>query len=244
MTAAMFGGFIKADTATTVIIGPFVDASDGVTPETGITLGAADSAELLKHGSATVVDISGNTFTAVTNADGLYSLSLTAANLDTEGRLSIFIDDSSVAESVRTDFMVVNANVFDSLFAATTTDYLQVDALQMNGQPTSAMVSSGNNALNADVTKINTNTAGASNLDVAARTMQTVTVGTGSTTTIIETGLTETTNDHYNGRRLVFATGNLAGQATDITDYNGASKQLTVTALTEAPANGDVAIIV
>jgi hypothetical protein len=240
----LFGGYLKADTATNVIIGAFVDKTDFITPETGITLAAADSAEVIKHGSGTVVDISGETMTAVTGADGLYSLALTAALTDTEGRLTVYIADVSECQPVRVDFIVVNANVFDSLFAPAATDYLQVDALQINGQATSAMLSTGNDALNADVQKINANETAADNLAIASRTMQPVTIGTGSTTTIFETGLTEATNDHYNGRRIAFATGLNAGLVTDITDYNGASKQLTCTAVPDAPANGDIAIII
>lgn len=62
-------------------------------------------------------------------------------------------------------------------------------------------------------------------------------------TTQATTNLTEATDDHYNGRYLVFRTGALAGQATDITDYDGTSKMLTFTALTEAPGNGDTFVI-
>lgn len=57
------------------------------------------------------------------------------------------------------------------------------------------------------------------------------------TTTAFSTDLTETTNDHYNGRSLTFTSGPLAGQRTTITDYNGTTKVVTVAALTEAPAN-------
>lgn len=63
-------------------------------------------------------------------------------------------------------------------------------------------------------------------------------------TTQMTTNLTEATDDHYNGRIVVFITGNLAGQATDITDYVGSSKRITMTALTESPANGDRFVIV
>lgn len=63
------------------------------------------------------------------------------------------------------------------------------------------------------------------------------------TATTITTNLTETTNDHYNGRMLTFVSGSLAGQQTEILDYNGTTKTLTVTAMTEAPANGNVFII-
>lgn len=62
-------------------------------------------------------------------------------------------------------------------------------------------------------------------------------------TTQMTTNLTEATNDHYNGRLITFLTGTLAGQQTDITDYDGTTKALTFTALTEAPANGDAFVI-
>ena len=65
-----------------------------------------------------------------------------------------------------------------------------------------------------------------------------------TTTAFAADGFTEATDDHYNGRVVVFTSGALAGQATDITDYTGASKTVTVTALTEAPADNDTFVIV
>ena len=65
----------------------------------------------------------------------------------------------------------------------------------------------------------------------------------GSSVTEIRTNLTEATNDHYNGRTITFLSGALAGQSSDITDYVGSTKYLTVTALTEAPANTDSFVI-
>ena len=56
--------------------------------------------------------------------------------------------------------------------------------------------------------------------------------------TEMTTDLTETTDDHYNGRVLIFTSGVLSGQATNITDYDGASKKLTFTALSDQPATG------
>lgn len=123
--------FLKADTAATVLIGPFLDMTNGVTPETGITLGAADAAEIMKHDGTTFTDISALTFTHKQN--GMYTLAITSGHLDTEGRLTVFISDESVCLPVWAEFMVVNANVYDSLFAAATTDYLQVDGVQSGG---------------------------------------------------------------------------------------------------------------
>jgi len=121
-----FGGFLKADYQQVVIIGPFLDATDGVTPETGIALGTADQAEIIKHGATTVTDISGNTWAALTDCDGYYKLTLTASDLDTEGVLTVVIQDSSECMPVRVNFMVLSDNVFNSLFAASGTDLLDV----------------------------------------------------------------------------------------------------------------------
>lgn len=58
---------------------------------------------------------------------------------------------------------------------------------------------------------------------------------------IAPNGTAETTADHYNGRTLLFVSGALQSQQTDITDYvlQNSKERYTVTALTEAPADGD-----
>ena len=43
---------LRQSTSIDIRVGPFVDATDAVTPETGITLGAADQAEVLKFDGA------------------------------------------------------------------------------------------------------------------------------------------------------------------------------------------------
>ena len=63
-------------------------------------------------------------------------------------------------------------------------------------------------------------------------------------TTEMTTTLTEATDDHYNGRIIIWTSGVFTAQATDITDYDGATKKLTFTAVTEAPGVGDAFVIV
>ncbi|MCA9868706.1 MAG: hypothetical protein KC410_19615 [Anaerolineales bacterium] len=63
------------------------------------------------------------------------------------------------------------------------------------------------------------------------------------TTSAFTTNLTEATSDHYVGRTLTFISGALAQQMTTILDYNGSTKVMTVTAMTDAPANGDKFVI-
>jgi hypothetical protein len=124
---------LKADTEVKVVIGPFVDFEDGVSPETGITLGAADQAEILKHDAGAVTDISSNTWAAITGCDGWYNLTITAGQLDTEGMLTVIVQNASVALPVMSRFMVVSANVYDSLYGEAAEDYLQVDVTQVGG---------------------------------------------------------------------------------------------------------------
>jgi hypothetical protein len=75
-----------------------------------------------------------------------------------------------------------------------------------------------------------------------------VVMGSGSTITLVKLSTIEgaapsAVNDFYNGRVLVFTSGALAGQATSISDYDGATTTATVVALTSAPVNGVTAII-
>ena len=67
--------------------------------------------------------------------------------------------------------------------------------------------------------------------------------GTPTTTTMQASDLPSTVDNHYNGRIIIFTSGTLAGQATDITDYVGSTKTLTFTALTSAPTTETFIIV-
>lgn len=229
--------FLKQSTSRMVPIGPCVDATDGATLETAITWSTGE-AILYKNGAASGVNVGTNTWSAHV-AGGVYMLTLTASDTDTLGTLTIVAYDAAM-RPVRLDAMVLPANVWDSLFGA---DKLDVNINQI-GENAIANFLSSTNALNSDVTKINTSAPAAAGLADASKTIVLGTVQSGSTTTVVKTNLTEATNDHYNGRLMIFVTGPLAGQAANISDYSGASHDVTVSALTEAPSNGDTFVIV
>lgn len=106
-----------------------------------------------------------------------------------------------------------------------------------------ALTAGGN--MKADTLAIDGSTAAATDLKTSALTIVRGTAITGTlSTTQMTTDLTEATDDHYNGRRLLWSSGVLTDQATAITDYTGATKLLTFTAVTEAPSNNDTFIIV
>ena len=250
--------FLKQSTAIKVVIGPVVTAAAMGTPVTNATL-AANEALLVKHDGGAAVDLSGRTWAHL--AGGLYNLTLTAADTDTLGMLTVTMQDaSSIGHVAR--FMVVPAQVWDSLFGA---DLLQVDAREFNGNAASGFLTgttmfkgdvtqiggnavagflTGTAALKADAVRINGVAAAAERHAAAALGIVTGTVASGSTTTAVVTDLAEATNDHLNSRTVVFTSGALDGQAAQILDYTGATKTLTVTALTEAPANGTTFVIV
>lgn len=121
--------FLKADTAVTIKLGPFVDDSDGNTVEDALTISQAD-VRVSKNGGnfAQKNEASSATHDEV----GFYDVPIDGTDTNTEGRLLVVVHESG-ALPVWKEFMVVNANVYDSLFAAATTDYLQVDAVQVEG---------------------------------------------------------------------------------------------------------------
>ncbi len=394
---------LRQSTQIVVRVGPFMDATDGVTPETGITLGAADQAEVLKAAGAATVDISAATWAAVTGASGWYDLTLTTSHTDTIGELVVVVQDASVCLPVFARFQIVEEAAYDAIYAAsaspattsgavgsvtgavgsvtgnvggnvtgsvgsvlggintsggtiTTLDALDtaqdsqhattqsalatvdgiVDAILVDtaeigaagagltAQPWNSawdaeVQSEVTDALNAydpptntemvaafteikgstwattdtleairdrgdaawltatgfsthsaaDVWAAGTRTLTASSDPTAAAIADAVwdearsghttagtygeshagivsgTAQTGTlSTTQMSSNLSEATNDHYIGRTIVWITGNLAGQASDVTDYTGSGGILTFTAVTEAPANGDRFVLV
>ncbi len=126
---------LKQSTQMKVRIGPFVDATDGVTPETAVALGTADQAELLKSNGAATVDISSNTWAAVTGSDGWYDLTLTTTDTNTLGQLLVVVQDSSICLPVYSSFEVVAANYYDAKYG---TGNLNADVMAISGDAAAA----------------------------------------------------------------------------------------------------------
>ena len=96
-----------------------------------------------------------------------------------------------------------------------------------------------------DAFSISNDATAADNLEASAETIVPGTAETGTlSTTQMTSNLSEATDDHYIGRTIIWRTGILTGQATDITDYAGTDGLLTFTAVTEPPSNGDTFIII
>ena len=119
--------WLKQSTAATVKIGPFLDSTDGVTAETGLTISQAD-VRLSKNGANIAQK---NEASACTHDElGYYDCDLDATDTGTLGRLLLAVAESG-ALPVWHEFMVLPANTFDSLVSGS--DYLQTDAIQVEG---------------------------------------------------------------------------------------------------------------
>jgi hypothetical protein len=119
--------FLKQSTAFTFRIGPFVDATDGVTAETGLTIAQADI-QISKAGGAFAQTSASPTTTH--DADGWYQCPLTATDTGTVGALTVQIVVAG-ALPVWEHFMVLPANVYDSLVGGT--DLLDTNTAQWLG---------------------------------------------------------------------------------------------------------------
>lgn len=99
------------------------------------------------------------------------------------------------------------------------------------------------NRVTANVDQIGGNAAAAGNLRQSALGIVQGTVTSGTSTTVFADTSLSALDDFYIGRIVVFLTGTLAGQATDIADYTGSTGTITVTALTGTPSIGDTYVI-
>jgi len=116
--------WLKQSTSVDVPIGPFLDATDGVTAETALTITQPDI-RLKKNGGAWAQKAAAQTLTHEEN--GNYEVTLDATDTNTLGLLRLHVSESG-ALPVWEDFVVVPANVWDSLFGA---DALQVHAVEI-----------------------------------------------------------------------------------------------------------------
>jgi hypothetical protein len=112
---------LKQSTAVTLKLGPFLDATDGVTAETALTLSQSDVLLSKNFGAFAQKNDSSS---ATHDSSGWYGVPLNTTDTATLGPLQIHVNESG-ALPVFDQYMVVAANVYDSLVSGTA--YLRVD---------------------------------------------------------------------------------------------------------------------
>lgn len=118
--------WLKQSTAVTIMLGPFVDEDDGKTAETGLTITQAE-VRLSKNGGNMAQK--GEATSLVHDELGMYTCLLNTTDTGTLGSLMVAVHESG-ALPVFQYFMVVPANVWDSMFGA---DMLDVSVVQWLG---------------------------------------------------------------------------------------------------------------
>lgn len=132
--------FLRTNTATRVTVGPFFDKTDGITPETALTVTSCKLTLMVDTGGVPtlVLDTNptasggNNDMVHVTNDDaGFYDLELAAADVNYVGRAMLAITDAATHCPVFHEFMILPANIYDSLVGGT--DTLQADVTEWLG---------------------------------------------------------------------------------------------------------------
>ena len=109
---------LKQSTAVTLKIGPFVDETDGVTPETALTIAQAD-VRLSKNGGNMAQK--GNATSCTHDEIGYYDCPVSTTDTGTLGILQLMVNESG-ALPVWNDYMVVTGDYWDMKYANGLTD--------------------------------------------------------------------------------------------------------------------------
>lgn len=107
--------FLRQSTAQTFRFGPFLDATDGVTEEVGLTITPA-LRRLSKDGGA--FGAASGAVNATHDSDGWYSASLTTTDTDTVGELILNVQVPATHLPVWMRWWVLEEAIYDALYGA------------------------------------------------------------------------------------------------------------------------------
>ena len=99
---------LKQSTAVTVLLGPFLDRTDGYTEEAGL---ATTATEISKAGAA----FGAGPALGTHDSDGWYPIALTTTHTNTLGDLTVKCHDNATHLPVWAHFTVLPANAFDGI---------------------------------------------------------------------------------------------------------------------------------
>ena len=232
----MLNGFLKQSTASqSVIIGPFLDDTDFITPETALSIANTDI-KLMKNAAAAVSKNSGG---GTHRNQGGYSITLDATDTNTVGELCIMVNKTGALPVIH-KFQVVEEFVYAGLFASAA----KIDVSDVTGDVNGDLIGDVQGSVLGSVASV---VASVTATDPNAIT-GTVVDRSGTETTAhtdLDTGAhLLTTNDILVGRAIRWLTGPLIGQIQPIEAYNGSTGEVTFSEGPVAPGNSDTFEIV
>lgn len=159
--------YLRTNTAIRLTVGPFLDKTDGITPEVAITVTSDKLTLVVDDGNVPtlVLDVAptasggANDMVHITGDDsGYYDLELAAANVNYVGRALLSLNDVATHCPVFHEFMILPAVIYDSLVLGT--DLFDVSATQILGTAVSTPATAG--VLDVNVKNIDNDAASAS----------------------------------------------------------------------------------
>ena len=216
-TTTVDGQAVLAELATFEIVSHKTKQSDYFDAFVKATLVALNtSATQAELPAATYGDLQGSLLTVIGGAG--VDQSTTIAGFDDTTDIAVFVETLSTA-----------------------LDGTSIVLIQKDGRN----IIDAANPLDANIVSVNSVTAAAVQMAIAAQEMISGTAITGTlSVTQMSTNLTEATNDHYKDAFIIWTGGVLKGQRKEITAYNGTTKVLTFKTATDIPANTDPFLIV
>jgi hypothetical protein len=134
--------YLRTNTAVIVSVGPFYDKTDGVTPETALTItnerisltadtDAGSAPTFILDNITGATSGTANDLNYITGQDnGMMQIELAAADVNRLGRMRLTITDAANHCPVIEDFMVLPANVYDAMVLGS--DLLMIDVDSWN----------------------------------------------------------------------------------------------------------------
>ncbi len=135
-----FAGFLRQSTAVDVLIGPFVDSTNGNDEETGLTI---EDSDIRLSANGQTAAAKNDVTDAAHDADGFYNCELDATDTATVGTLAIYVHVAG-ALAVRHDFQVVEEATYDFLFASGAAPIADINAEVDTGITDAALATAAN----------------------------------------------------------------------------------------------------
>jgi len=129
--------WLKQSTSVSVVIGPIWATADGALKADLAYNASGINCDIYKNGTkadVTLANSAGDGYFRAASGEALYLLTLSTGHTDTLGRLEISLSATGYYMKPRS-YMVVPANVWDSMFGA---DYLKTEVVEISGDSTAA----------------------------------------------------------------------------------------------------------
>ena len=232
----MSGYLRKATASQSVALGPFISSTDFLTPQTALTIANTDIKLVVNGGASANKNSGGSTH----RVNGVYGVTFDATDSATVGEIEVSVVVAG-ALPVFDKFYVIEAAVFDALFATSAPGYLQP------ATPGRTLVVDAAGLADANTVKVGPSGSGTAQTarDMGASVL--LSAGTGTGQLDFASGVVKSNLSQILGTALTETAGQLAAAfkkffniATPASTMDSLTLVATATNLTNAPTAGDL----